>query len=124
MPVIKESVAPVFEMPGLRVVGLASPARGSRETSVWRLAIPAGTTGTLHSCDREEIFVVLAGRAVATVGGETHELARGDALIVPADTDFALANPHGEPFEAIAAFPVGGQAVMPAGEKFTPPWAA
>src|SRR5436189_14591 len=96
-------------------------ASGARETGVWQLSIAGGTAGTLHSCDREEIFVVLGGRAVATVGGETHELARGDALIVPADTDFALANPHAEAFEAIAAFPVGGRAAMPAGEKFTPP---
>lgn len=122
MPIIKSSVAPEFALPGLHVVGLASPARGAQETSVWRLAIAAGTPGTPHTVDREEIFVALSGRAVATVGGETHAFAAGDALIVPAGTPFALANPHAEPFEAIAALPVGGRARMPDGEPFTPPW--
>jgi len=124
MPIIKSSSAPAFELPGLRVVGLASPARGARETSVWRIALAAGTPGTPHTVDREEIFIALAGRAVATVGDATHALAAGDALIVPAGTPFALANPHAEPFEAVAAQPCGGRARMPDGEPFTPPWAA
>ena len=124
MPVIKRTAAPTFELPGLSVIGLASPQRGARETSVWRLAIAAGTAGTPHTVDREEIFVVVAGRALATVGADTTELAAGDALIVPAGTPFALANPFGDPFEAIAALPVGGRAALPGEPPFVPPWAA
>jgi mannose-6-phosphate isomerase-like protein (cupin superfamily) len=124
MPVIKQAQAPTFDLPGLHVVGLASPARGARETSVWQLALAAGTEGAPHTNDREEIFVVVAGRAIATVGGDRFELARGDALIVPAATPFALANPFGEPFEAVAALPIGGRAAYPGGEPFVPPWAS
>jgi len=122
MPIIKSDSAPAFDLPGLHVTGLASPSRGCRETSVWRLAIAPHTEGARHSVDREEIFVVIAGRAVAELGGETIPLAPGDALVVPANVPFALANPHGEAFEAIAALPVGGRATMPGGEPFAPPW--
>jgi mannose-6-phosphate isomerase-like protein (cupin superfamily) len=124
MPIIKSSSAPAFELPGLHVVGLASPARGARETSVWRLAIAPGTDGALHSVDREEIFVALAGRATATVGDDTFAVAPGDALIIPAGVPFALANPHAETFEAVAALPVGGRAAYPGGDPFMPPWTA
>jgi quercetin dioxygenase-like cupin family protein len=122
MPIIKHSAAPSFSLPGLTVTGLASPSRGAHETSVWRLAIAPGTPGAEHTLDREEVFIALSGRAVATLGGERHELAAGDALIVPANVVFSLANPGSEPFEAVAALPVGGRAAMPAGEPFAPPW--
>lgn len=124
MPIIKSTSAPQFTLSGLTVTGLAAPSRGARETCVWRLALEPGTPGTPHSVDREEIFVVLAGRATATVGGETHELAPGDALIVPPHQAFALANPGAEPFEAVAVLPVGGRASMPEGAPFAPPWTA
>jgi hypothetical protein len=45
----------------------------------------------------------------------------GGAVIVPADTDFALANPYEAPFRAVAVLPVGGAAVMD-GDTFVPPW--
>jgi mannose-6-phosphate isomerase-like protein (cupin superfamily) len=124
MPIIKSATAPMFDIPGLHVTGLAAPSRGSSETSVWRIAIAPATDGTVHTVDREEIFVALAGRAVAQVAGETFALDAGDALVVPANVPFALANPFGEPFEAIAALPVGGRATLPGGEAFTPPWAS
>jgi len=124
MPIIHAASAPQFTSPGLTVTGLAAPSRGARETCVWRLALAANTPGTAHSIDREEIFVVLTGRAVATIGEATHELAPGDALIVPANHAFSLANPYGQPFEAIAVLPVGGLAAMPAGAPFAPPWTA
>lgn len=123
MPIIKASHAPQFESPSLQVTGLASPSRGSSETSVWRLALAPGAPGALHTVDREEVFVALVGRAVATVGSETFTVECGDALVVPPGTPFSLANPHGEPFEAIAALPVGGKAALPGGEPFVPPWA-
>jgi mannose-6-phosphate isomerase-like protein (cupin superfamily) len=124
MPIIRASTAPTFTMPGLSVIGLASPSRGASETCAWRLTLAPGTPGAVHSVDREEIFVAIAGRALATVGGVDHELHAGDALVVPAGEPFALANPGAEPFEAVVALPVGGRASMPEGEAFTPPWAA
>ena len=64
------------------------------------------------------------GNGVATLGGTEHPLEAGDALVVPAGEPFALANPGTEPFEAIAALPVGGKARMATGDAFVPPWVA
>ena len=56
------------------------------------------------------------------LGGVEQSFSAGDALVVAAGEAFSLANPGSEPFEAIAALPVGGKAAMPGGEKFLPPW--
>jgi mannose-6-phosphate isomerase-like protein (cupin superfamily) len=81
------------------------------------------TPGVEHSMDREEVFVAVAGRALATVGGDEAPLAAGDALVVPAGRRFSLANPSAEPFRAVVALPVGGRASMPGQAPFVPPWA-
>ena len=73
--------------------------------------------------DREEVFVAVAGRALATVDGHQQHLASGDALVVPAGRPFSLANPSAEPFQAVVALPVGGRASMPGEAPFVPPWA-
>jgi mannose-6-phosphate isomerase-like protein (cupin superfamily) len=72
--------------------------------------------------DREEIFVALSGRALATLEGKHHELCAGDTLIVPAGLTFSLANPGTEAFEALAVAPAGVRAQLPGGEPFAPPW--
>jgi mannose-6-phosphate isomerase-like protein (cupin superfamily) len=122
MPFIRAADAPRFALPGLQVQGLAAPSRGSRETSVWRITLEPRTPGTPHSVDREEIFVVLRGRALADLGPEHYDLGAGDALIVPAGQEFSLANPNEEPFEAVALAPVGFRASLSHGEPFAPPW--
>jgi quercetin dioxygenase-like cupin family protein len=123
MPVIPAATAPTFTMPGLAVTGLAAPSRGATQTSVWRLRLDPGADGSEHTLDREEVFVALAGRAVATIDGDEHQLLAGDALVVPPGRPFSLANPHGESFEAVAALPVGGRVHLPGGRPFVPPWA-
>lgn len=123
MPVIPGATAPTFSLPGLVVTGLAAPSRGATETSVWHLVLEPGAPGVEHSMDREEVFVAVAGRALATVGGGEAPLAAGDALVVPAGRRFSLANPSAEPFRAVVALPVGGRASMPGQAPFVPPWA-
>jgi quercetin dioxygenase-like cupin family protein len=119
---LKSPACPTFTLPSLAVQGLAAPSRGARETCVWRLVLAPGAPGAVHSVDREEIFVGLSGRASATLDGVTHDLGPGDTLIVPAGHAFALANPTGEPFEALAVLPVGGRATLATGESIAPPW--
>jgi mannose-6-phosphate isomerase-like protein (cupin superfamily) len=123
VPVIPGATAPTFSLPGLVVTGLAAPSRGATETSVWHLVRVPGAPGVEHSMDREEVFVAVAGRALATVGGGEAPLAAGDALVVPAGRRFSLANPSAEPFRAVVALPVGGRASMPGQAPFVPPWA-
>lgn len=122
MPVVRSADAPTFDLPGLRVTALAAPSRGATEICAWHLRLAPGTPGTPHSVDREEIFLAIAGTASVQLGAEVHILRQGDALIVPAGEEFALGNPGPEEFEALALLPVGGQAKMPGGEGFRPPW--
>jgi mannose-6-phosphate isomerase-like protein (cupin superfamily) len=122
MPIIRAASAPTFSLHGISVTGLAAPSRGSRESSVWRLHLPPGAPAVEHTVDREEIFVALAGRAMATLDGETIELAPGDTLVVPPEHPFSLATPEGTSFEALAIAPCGVRATLPPGPPFAPPW--
>lgn len=124
MPIIKSADAPTFHLPGTVFTGLASPSRGSSTTAVWRVRLAAGTSGAAHRLTHEEIFVCIAGHGSVRIGLETHEVSAGDAIIVPPDTDLALANLGTVDFHAIAVFPVGGMAVLADQPPFTPPWAA
>ena len=123
MPIIKAQDAPIFEIPHVTFAGLASPSRGSRENAVWRVTLAPHAPGAPHSLSREEALVALSGVAEAQIDGESHVFAAGDAIVVPRDVQFALANPGSEPFEAIAVLPVCAQARMAEGTAFVPPWA-
>ncbi|MFF5205645.1 cupin domain-containing protein [Streptosporangium sp. NPDC000396] len=123
MPVISGATAPVFTLPHVTAIGLAAPSRGAKETCAWRFTVAPGTPAAEHSVDREEVFVLLSGGAIATLDGVEHPLVSGDALIVPPGTPFGIANPYDEPLEMVAVLPVGGRATMPGGEPFVPPWA-
>lgn len=123
MIIVRREQAPRFSGPGVDVTGLASPSRGARETSAWRLRLQPSAPAVLHAVDHEEVFVALAGRAYVNVGVDRNELRAGDALIVPAGEFFSLSVLGDEPFEAVAILPCGARASLPGGEPFTPPWA-
>jgi quercetin dioxygenase-like cupin family protein len=122
MPVIESDAQRHHEIPGARFQTLASPSLGAEETSVWRVQLEAGTPGLPHRLTREEIFVVLAGSAVASLDGEPKRVASGSTLVLPAGVELSLATGD-EGLEAIVCLPVGGQGMVGDGEPFTPPWA-
>ena len=123
MPYIPSAEAPVFNIiPGTTFTGLAAPSRGSKENAVWRVTVEPGTSARVHQLTREEILIVTAGSATASISGSVINVSAGDALIVPPFTDFSLANPHQAAFEAIVVLPVGARAMMEGGEPFVPPW--
>lgn len=123
MPLIDRSEAPVFQMDGARFTGLAAPSRGALENAVWRVSVAPGGGGARHRLTREEVIVALSGAADVTLADWKGQLEAGGALVVPRDTDFALANPGDVPFEAVAVLPVGGEACLAGGVPFVPPWA-
>src|SRR5436305_15306702 len=92
MSVIQAPPAPTHELGGTRFTSLATPSRGSTETAVWQVEIEPGTPATPHSLTREEVFVVLAGRATVRIGDGIALAEVGDAIVVPADTEFELSN--------------------------------
>src|SRR5262245_9723028 len=83
---------------------LATPSVGSRELATWRVRMPAGSTGPLHSIDKEQVWMPLAGVFEITVDGETRTLAPGQAGILPAGVD-RLIRTLDAPAEALVAMP-------------------
>jgi mannose-6-phosphate isomerase-like protein (cupin superfamily) len=122
MPVIQCPETPTHDLGGARFTSLATPSRGSVDSSVWAVEIEPGTPSVPHSLTREEVFVVLSGSAAVRIGGVEQSASAGDAIVVPADTPFELANAADEPLRLVCCMPVGGQARVD-GEAFTPPWA-
>lgn len=123
MPVIAAPATATHELPGARFTALVGPRLGARDTSVWRVELAPGSQPTLHEVTREEVFVILAGRARVTLAGVESEASAGDAVLVPAATPFAIACAGDTPLSALCCLPIGGQARLPGGEPFTPPWA-
>lgn len=123
MPVIAAPPAPTHELPGARFTALATPSRGSTDTSVWRVEIDPATPATPHRVTREEVFVVLDGTARVRLDGVDHVAGPGASIVVPAGVPFELAAAGDGPMRALCVLPVGGQAQLPGGEPFTPPWA-
>src|SRR3954463_5011368 len=123
MAVLPAPPAPTHELGGARFTSLATPSRGSTDTSVWLVEIDPGTAPTPHRLTREEVFVVLDGRADVQLGGESSVAAAGDAIVVPAGVPFALAPAGDEPLRALCCLPVGGQGQLADGEPVTPPGA-
>src|SRR5688572_29093587 len=123
MPVIHAPVEPTHVVGEARFTSLVSPtACGAADTSVWKVEIEPGATPHPHSLTRDEVFVVISGVAEATIGDETEVAAPGDAILVPAGVRFSLANAADTTLRLLCAFPVGGQACLPDGTTFTPPW--
>lgn len=123
MAVITAPQTPTHELPGAKFTSLCTPQRGSRETSVWLVELMPGTAPTPHQVTREEVFVVLAGTARVSLAGVESTARLGDAIVVPANTPFAISATGTEPLRAVCCLPVGGQARLSDGQAFTPPWA-
>ena len=123
MAVIPAPTTPTHELGTTRFTSLATPQRGSTTTSVWQVEIAPGTPSTPHALTREEVFVVLAGRARVTLDGIVATADAGDAIAVPPDTRFAIEPIGGDVLRMLCCMPVGGQARTDDGATFTPPWA-
>jgi quercetin dioxygenase-like cupin family protein len=123
MTVLPAPSTHTHELPGARFTSLATPSRGSTDTSVWLVDLEPGHPGQPHRLTREEVFVVLSGRAEVSLDGAVTSAGPGDAIVVPPGVPFALAAEGGEPLRAVCCLPVGGQGQLPDGEPFTPPWA-
>jgi uncharacterized cupin superfamily protein len=123
MPVITRPPRPTHELEGTRFTSLATPSCGSTDTAVWHVEITAGTPATpSHRLTREEVFVVLEGTARVSFPDGSRLAYAGDAIAVPADVDFVLANNGDDDLRMLCCMPVGGRVAAAEG-VFTPPWA-
>ena len=123
MPMLPAPMTPTHRLGGASFTSLATPSRGTTDTSVWTVDIAPGTAGAVHRLTREEIFVVLSGQARVRLGGVEQHAGTGDTVVVPPGVDFSIEPAGAEPLRALCALPVGGQARVGAADAFTPPWA-
>jgi mannose-6-phosphate isomerase-like protein (cupin superfamily) len=123
MPVLRAPAVPTHELGGARFTSLATPSRGSTDTSVWIVEIAPGTPATPHSLTREEVFVVMEGVASVRIAGRAGQARAGDAIVVPPGLEFELSNAGDGPLRLVCCLPVGGQGRLADGRTFVPPWA-
>jgi quercetin dioxygenase-like cupin family protein len=123
MPVLNAPAAPTHDLGGARFTSLATPSRGATDTAVWKVEILPGTPATPHALTREEVLVVLEGKASVRIAGHDGQAEAGDAIVVPAGAELELANAGAEPLRLLCCLPVGGQARLADGSTFTPLWA-
>lgn len=122
MSVLQHPSRPTHDLGGTRFTSLATPSRGSSETSVWQVEIDPGTPAVPHSLTREEVFYVLDGVAQVELGGQSSTAGPGDAIVVAPGVRFAVSASAEQRVRMLCCMPVGGQAQTADG-AFTPPWA-
>jgi len=121
--VIRSAEAPVFELPGVRFVGFASPSRGSDQVCTWRITVAPGLVSPeSHRIDSDEVFMVTEGLVRITPDGPT--VGPGDAVVVPAGTPIKLENLADVPASLFVAIRSRFTATAQDGTAIgTPPWA-
>jgi quercetin dioxygenase-like cupin family protein len=83
MPIERAADHPTFELGGNAITSLAAPARGSDETALFRIDLPAGGALPAHHHDHFDVFTVAAGSATMHIGEEENEIVAGDSVVVP-----------------------------------------
>ena len=122
--IIRAIDRPTFSASGFTMHGMASPERGSRELSSWRLEAPPGAASPAHTLSREELFIVMQGRLRITIDGVEEVLGPGDAATVHPGRELQVANPFEETAEAIVCIRSDMSAFLADGTPLdTPPWA-
>ena len=123
MTVIRATASRRSETPNGVMTTLASPTQGGATQALWRVDMPPGRTGPLHSADAEQVWTVLGGAATAEVGTERTTVEPGDTLVIPAGTPRRVSTGD-RPFTAVVAAPAG-VGVYRSGEteRIEPPWA-
>ncbi|WP_202818895.1 cupin domain-containing protein [Actinosynnema sp. ALI-1.44] len=111
------------ETPNATMASLATPGLGSKELSVWKVSMRAGTQGPVHAIDREQVWVALSGAIEFVVDDGVKLVRTGQAAIVPAGEVRQVRVVEG-PAEALVCMSAGGFATVPGSDERHPlPWA-
>jgi quercetin dioxygenase-like cupin family protein len=111
------------ETPNAVMRTLAAPSTGSAELAVWEVTMRTGQRGPVHTVDREQVWLVLAGRLRARIADETSVAEAGDTLVVAAGAERQIA--ADADLTAIISSPAGPRVTTPDSPDGRPlPWAA
>lgn len=76
---------------------------GATELAVWLNEVAVGEEVRPHAHDCEEVIYVASGQLHASLGAAQHDLAAGDALLVPTGAVHGFRNPGPGPTSVVAA---------------------
>jgi mannose-6-phosphate isomerase-like protein (cupin superfamily) len=95
--------APVNLRGGQRSYLLAGPEDSERLAVTW-IESPRGSRQPVHRhADSEQVYVIVRGRGLMTVGAESLEVGEGTLVRVPPDTDHAIEGVSDEPLVVVTA---------------------
>jgi mannose-6-phosphate isomerase-like protein (cupin superfamily) len=94
MHVLKKETAPRYQRPeGITSYLLASPRTSSAELLTTTLAvIQPGGEQRIHSHRPEQVYFILEGSGLMTVGSETQRVGPGDCVFIPSGQPHGLRN--------------------------------
>jgi mannose-6-phosphate isomerase-like protein (cupin superfamily) len=84
--------------------------------SIGMVSLPPGESGDVHSHQEEqETWYILSGSGRLTVGAEEVDLGPGTLVVAPPGVEHQIANPGGEPLNALFMYSPAGpeQAFLP-----------
>ena len=122
MTIVRFDDAPVFDLSGVRIRGLASPVRGATVTMTYRVELAGGQRVPDHTHDHEEVSHLLSGRLSVTIDGEDYEFGPGDTAVIPAGVVHASFTLEGDEAVILTSMPVGTLLIRADGERVVPPW--
>lgn len=122
MPVIRPEDATIHELHGNRWTSFVRPGLGSDELCGWRVDIPAGTTGAVHSVNHEEVLLVLEGTMTFIEDDHERRVEAGDVIVFPINTPCSIDNRTSKPATAWVTTRVGFEATMDNGTTLAPEW--
>jgi quercetin dioxygenase-like cupin family protein len=122
MLVISETEERTIRTPAAVMASLAGPSQGSTQLSTWRVRMAAGHESPVHTIDRDQVWMPLAGTFTFEVDDESSQVSAGQAVVVPAGVVRRFHTADG-PAEALVAMQADGQAATPDSEPRPVPWA-
>jgi quercetin dioxygenase-like cupin family protein len=122
-PVTSHDQIQQFSMHGNFQKGLATKALGAKEFEVWRSSIAIGSKTPLHVHETEEVFIILKGEILATIGGEEYRCKAPATLICPANVPHQLINIGTEPTDQILVLGIDSKiSDVASGKEMVLPW--
>jgi mannose-6-phosphate isomerase-like protein (cupin superfamily) len=123
MAIITSRPTHTHELGPVRFTTLATPATGTKETTLWKIEVPVGAPPTPHALSSEELFVVISGSALVRIDGTDETAEVGDSIVIPRETVFELMNNGATLLTLFSCMPAGTEVIM--GEvRFVAPWTA
>jgi mannose-6-phosphate isomerase-like protein (cupin superfamily) len=123
MTVLPAPPTHTHELGPVTFTALATPSRGTTQTTLWKIDVPVGSPPTPHALSNEELFVVMQGSALVRIGDIDNVAEAGDCIVIPAETVFELTNAGNVALSLLSCMPAGTEVIM--GEvRFVAPWTA